>query len=222
MAITINGSGITSANIADGTIVNADVNDVAASKLTGALPAISGASLTNLPGGGDLVHISTTTVTSAVSSVDFTLDSATYTNFIIRGADIIMANGGYFNSRFSDDGGATFKSWKYTDSTNHNTTTTVSTGSSSHALMWNGYTSTASLTRMALHFQIDASNVGAYLDLQTSVSDENAVAGTSGNNSRKGVTYGNSSKLNFVTIMNVFGGASTINAGTFSLYGLKG
>jgi hypothetical protein len=72
MAITISGSGITSANIADGTIVsgdiadgtivsgdiadgtivNADVNDVAASKLTGALPAISGASLTGLPAGG--------------------------------------------------------------------------------------------------------------------------------------------------------------------------
>jgi len=48
MAITISGSGITSANIADGTIVNADVNDVAASKLTGALPAISGASLTGV------------------------------------------------------------------------------------------------------------------------------------------------------------------------------
>ena len=52
MAITISGSGITSANIADGTIVNADVNDVAASKLTGALPAIDGSSLTNLPAGG--------------------------------------------------------------------------------------------------------------------------------------------------------------------------
>jgi spore coat protein CotH len=48
MAITINGSGITSANIADGAIVNADVSDLAASKLTGALPAISGASLTSL------------------------------------------------------------------------------------------------------------------------------------------------------------------------------
>jgi len=52
MAITISGSGITSANIADGTIVNADVNDVAASKLTGALPAIDGSSLTNLPAAG--------------------------------------------------------------------------------------------------------------------------------------------------------------------------
>ena len=48
MAITISGSGITSANIADGTIVNADVADVAASKLTGALPAIDGSALTGL------------------------------------------------------------------------------------------------------------------------------------------------------------------------------
>lgn len=52
MPITISGSGITSSEILDGTITNADVNDVAASKLTGALPAISGASLTNLPAGG--------------------------------------------------------------------------------------------------------------------------------------------------------------------------
>jgi hypothetical protein len=49
MALVLNGSGITSANIADGTIVNADVADVAASKLTGALPAIDGASLTGIP-----------------------------------------------------------------------------------------------------------------------------------------------------------------------------
>ena len=50
MAITISGSGITSANIADGTIVNADVADVAASKLTGALPAIDGSALTGSTG----------------------------------------------------------------------------------------------------------------------------------------------------------------------------
>jgi len=41
---------VSTEGITDGTIVNADVNDVAASKLTGALPAISGASLTGLPG----------------------------------------------------------------------------------------------------------------------------------------------------------------------------
>jgi hypothetical protein len=75
MAITISGSGITSANIADGTIVNADVADVAASKLTGALPAIDGSALTNLPGGGkvlQVVHNSTT--------VDVTNNSQTFAN----------------------------------------------------------------------------------------------------------------------------------------------
>jgi hypothetical protein len=61
MAITISGSGITSANIADGTIVNADIADVAASKLTGALPAISGASLTGVGKVLQVVHGSTTT-----------------------------------------------------------------------------------------------------------------------------------------------------------------
>ena len=72
MAIVINGSGtlsglavgglpdgtvdagtlatdsVVTGKIADGTIANADIADLAASKLTGALPAISGASLTGL------------------------------------------------------------------------------------------------------------------------------------------------------------------------------
>ena len=64
MAIVINGSGtvtglavgglpdgtVDSGTIATGTIVDADVANVAASKLTGALPAISGASLTGVAG----------------------------------------------------------------------------------------------------------------------------------------------------------------------------
>jgi len=58
MAITISGSGITSANIADGTIVDEDVADVAASKLTGALPAIDGSALTNLSAGKVLQVVS--------------------------------------------------------------------------------------------------------------------------------------------------------------------
>jgi len=74
MAITISGSGITSANIADGTIVNADVNDVAASKLTGALPAIDGSSLTNLPGGGKVLQV----VTGAAQSSRVTFSSTTF------------------------------------------------------------------------------------------------------------------------------------------------
>ena len=75
MAIVINGSGtvtglavgglpdgtvdagtlatdsVVTGKIADGTIANADIADLAASKLTGALPAISGASLTGITTG---------------------------------------------------------------------------------------------------------------------------------------------------------------------------
>jgi len=56
MAVLIDGSlGVD--KIKDGTIVDADVVSIAASKLTGALPAISGASLTNLPGGGKILQV---------------------------------------------------------------------------------------------------------------------------------------------------------------------
>lgn len=57
MALTLDGSnntigGLTNGGLPDGCILDADINGMAASKLTGALPAISGASLTNLPAGG--------------------------------------------------------------------------------------------------------------------------------------------------------------------------
>ena len=56
MPIVINGSGsitgISAGGLPDGCVLDADINGMAASKLTGALPAISGASLINLPAGG--------------------------------------------------------------------------------------------------------------------------------------------------------------------------
>ena len=52
MAITINGdgtiTGLANGGLPDGCILDADINGMAASKLTGALPAISGASLTGV------------------------------------------------------------------------------------------------------------------------------------------------------------------------------
>ena len=77
MAIVINGSGtvtglavgglpdgtVDSGTIATGTIVDADVANLAASKLTGALPAISGASLTSIPAASDAeVRTGTSTI----------------------------------------------------------------------------------------------------------------------------------------------------------------
>tara|TARA_R100000353_G_scaffold41254_1_gene32631 strand:+ start:1599 stop:2129 length:531 start_codon:yes stop_codon:yes gene_type:complete len=54
MALTLNGNnntigGLANGGLPDGCILDADINGMAASKLTGALPAISAASLTNIP-----------------------------------------------------------------------------------------------------------------------------------------------------------------------------
>ena len=81
MAIVINGSGtvtgisvgglpdgivdagtlatnsVDSAELIDGAVDNSHIDALAASKLTGALPALDGASLTNLPGGGKILQV---------------------------------------------------------------------------------------------------------------------------------------------------------------------
>jgi hypothetical protein len=48
---TLAANSVTAAKIVDGTIVDAEVTSLAASKLTGALPAISAANLTSIPAG---------------------------------------------------------------------------------------------------------------------------------------------------------------------------
>ena len=52
MPISINGSGtltgISAGGLPDGCVVDADINGMSSSKLSGALPAISGASLTGI------------------------------------------------------------------------------------------------------------------------------------------------------------------------------
>ena len=59
MPITFNGSGtvtgISAGGLPDGCIVDADINGMASSKLSGALPAISGAALTGLSAGISMV-----------------------------------------------------------------------------------------------------------------------------------------------------------------------
>ena len=94
MAITISGSGITSANIADGTIVNADVSDVAASKLTGALPAIDGSALTGVGGGITMVDQWKLTAPKTTNGTLTDLARPTWSGFgRIGGTGMSVANG---------------------------------------------------------------------------------------------------------------------------------
>ncbi len=80
---TITGLQINSANIVDGSIVNADINDLAASKLTGALPAISGAALTGIDTSTVAFYARQNTSTTSVPNNSYTkvtnLDAAQIT-----------------------------------------------------------------------------------------------------------------------------------------------
>jgi hypothetical protein len=66
---------VTSAKIVDGTIVDADINDVAASKLTGALPAISGANLTGISTGTSWQSVVTGATLTAVAGNGYPINT---------------------------------------------------------------------------------------------------------------------------------------------------
>ena len=100
MALVLNGSNdtitglqINSANIVDGSIVNADINDLAASKLTGALPAISGASLTGLTAG-----ITEADCWRMTANLQGTSTASTITTNLTRGSDITYIGSGMSES----------------------------------------------------------------------------------------------------------------------------
>ena len=56
-ALTIANDAVTTVKILDNNVTDAKINSMAASKLTGALPAISGANLTNLPASGKATNL---------------------------------------------------------------------------------------------------------------------------------------------------------------------
>jgi len=108
MSISINGNGITSANIADGAITNADITDVAASKLTGALPAISGAALTGINAKvlNHIVSVAGITNTGNQSGGSwYTGQSVDYTPLSDNSTIYVMSNGVYQEYNNSDGAG---------------------------------------------------------------------------------------------------------------------
>jgi len=75
---------ITTAKIGNGAVTDAKIDTMAASKLTGALPAIDGSSLTNLPvPTSDYVKLATIDNTTAAGTMTWSMDYTGYSNFII-------------------------------------------------------------------------------------------------------------------------------------------
>lgn len=85
--ISMGGDPLNVGIVSDGTISNSKITDMAASKLTGALPSLDGSALTGVE--GNLVLLNTTTISSATAEVAFTnLFDDAYETFIIRGTEI--------------------------------------------------------------------------------------------------------------------------------------
>ena len=107
---------IKSSSVEDGDIVG-----LSSSKLSGALPAISGAALTNLPSGGKLLQIQETVkddTTSATSidtwedisglSVSITPASASNKILVLATVNVAVSSGTYYALRLEKDGTAVF------------------------------------------------------------------------------------------------------------------
>jgi hypothetical protein len=118
MAITLNGTtGITTPDLTSaapmdvgGSAVLTAASSLAAANLTGVLPAISGAALTNLPIPASAVTlISTFTISTAVANVDIALPTSGYTtlSLLVTGLRSDTDNDSLYG-RISSDGGATF------------------------------------------------------------------------------------------------------------------
>ena len=87
MPIVINGSGsitgISAGGLPDGCILDADINGMTASKLSGALPAISGANLTGISGGKVLQVLQTVKTDTFSESVSSGSESAVVTGLTV-------------------------------------------------------------------------------------------------------------------------------------------
>jgi len=80
----IGNDAVTTAKIGNAAVTDAKIDTMAASKLTGSLPAIDGSSLTNLPvPTSDYVKLATINDTTSASTFTWSMDYTGYSNFII-------------------------------------------------------------------------------------------------------------------------------------------
>lgn len=182
----------------------------------------TGAEIDAVVSGASLIKIQTQTVSTAVSSVDFTtgIDS-TYSRYIIVADNVLNSAGGNLELEVSDDGGTSYKSsnYKYHSSRTDSGASTYNGQNSNTAasfLITSGTTSAVAAARgFTIHIH-DPSNAATY-------------TGISG----LGVSNDTSLNAQFINVVGHHQEAIAINAlrfslstgnftaGTFTLYGIK-
>ena len=102
---TLANNAVVTGKIADGTIANADINDLAASKLTGALPAISAANLTSIPaaeisGSMDYGYKNTPAFLAYTTNNGQNIPNATWTK-VTHGNELFDSDNKFASGRFT-------------------------------------------------------------------------------------------------------------------------
>ena len=216
---------------------NVDLTNLSASNLTSGtladarfpatLPAVSGANLTNLPGGSDFVKLGTVDVTSAVSSVSFDgLYSSSYDYYKVFISDVNQSydNGAPLRMRFNKSGSAVV-STNYVTRNSYAaintmgsiyTTETHNSWVSEFELAYNtGGTQANCSIELNIPNPLKSNSRGTFNSTYGGY-NQSSIAVFTGQNA--GCLFNNNGAYTGVTI---FPASGTIDTGRFTMYGVK-
>jgi hypothetical protein len=218
-ADTLATNSVDSAELIDGAVDDSHMAAMAASKLTGALPAISGASLTGLSS-GDLVFLASSTG-STVANVDITtgFSASDYNLYMIALDGVVsLSSGSTLQMRISNDGGSTWLSSCYSRGSGYDYDDTRFSYQGNNTTHWN-ISHSGPVSWPGRSGVIWLTNTGATL-----VSMNCSITGNDNTSAANGPCWfiGSGYRVTTVTADAVRFQMSTGNMhGTFRLYGVK-
>jgi len=214
-------------DITDGIITDAKIVGMSSSKLSGDLPAISGANLTGIS--ADYVHIKTQTVSSGVASVNFVNGSSgvvfdgTYERYMVFVQDLITAddNSAQARVRISSNGGSSYITSGYL-SNGWRSYSKSGTGGSDRQFQDNSF----DLININLKTGLDGGGVNGvfYLTDPTVTRNQQFWSDFGGHDNEWSIRQMSSAVYTTNTTINAFQIVcltSNIAGGVFTLYGLK-
>ncbi len=204
--------------LANSAVTDAKIAGMSSSKLTGALPAVDGSSLTGV---GGFVFLASTTVTSNVSEIIFnnTYITSTYSSYKIIMDGIQITGGGEWGIQLSPDNGTTFRSSGYHQNRRRHYTTNAG---SSYVSDINHYTT---------HILYDSPGTGdsnlADITLGQVTTAEKTLAiqltgfGDANTYHTFGYSTGRYDTAEAHNAIRFFTGSGNFSGGTISLFGVK-
>ena len=211
---------VNTSQLANSAVTDAKIAGMSSSKLTGALPALDGSSLTGVNLGG-FVFLAATTVTSNVSEIIFdnTYITSTYSSYKIIMDGIKITGGAEWGLQLSADNGTTFRSSGYHQNRRRHYTTNA------------GSSYTSQLTHYTTHILYDSPGVndpnladitlGAVTTAEKTLAIQLSGFGDGNTYHTMGFSSGRYDTAEAHNAIRFFTGSGNFSAGTISLFGVK-